>query len=504
MIVPCAAPGSRDARHLPPTTRWPHPLVIILLLAAALRLPLAFWPNFHHPDEVFQYVEPAWRVLGHDSIVSWEWRYGMRGWLLPTIMAGPVAIGDWIAPGGMSAYVLPRLLAAIASLSIVISAWAFGARVSRTHGVLASLVAAIWFELIYFAPHTLSEPLATAVILPAAVLLSRDAPSRRDLIGGGALLALAFLFRFQYAPAVAVLILGTCWRDWRRIKPLALGGAAILAVGGGVDAMQGAMPFGWLIANVEQNLFQDRAAEFGTTPASIYVSWLWQIWSIAVVPLSFAIFLGYRHAPALLWIGFAVITFHSFIAHKEPRFVFLSTTVFIIIAALGSADLILLWSRPAWRRLMGGLIAAGWIGTSAALGATGGWSVLWMNGIGAAKLASELKADPQMCGLALYDVFFTLLPGRDRLVGRKPLFAFYSGDPFAGADLTSVARIASTSFNRILAYRSAEKDLPVGFTARDCEAVGGVQVCIFGRDGKCGYGAAALFTLNDVLRRIDL
>ena len=106
MIVPCAPSGSHDTRPLPPTTWWPHPLVIILLLAAALRLPLAFWPNFHHPDEVFQYVEPAWRVLGHDSIVSWEWRYGMRGWLLPTIMAGPVAIGDWIAPGGMSAYVL--------------------------------------------------------------------------------------------------------------------------------------------------------------------------------------------------------------------------------------------------------------------------------------------------------------------------------------------------------------------------------------------------------------
>jgi phosphatidylinositol glycan class B len=384
------------------------------------------------------------------------------------------------------------------------SAWAFGTRVSRTHAVLAGLVAAIWFELVYFAPHTLSEPLATAVILPAAVLLSRDAPSWRGLIGGGALLALAFLFRFQYAPAIAVLILGTCWRDWRRMKPLALGGAAILAVGGAVDAMQGAMPFGWLIANVEQNLLQHRAAEFGIAPASTYVSWLWQTWSIAGVPLLFAIFRGYRHAPALLWVAFADITFHSFIAHKEPRFVFLSMTLFIIIAALGSADLISLWSRPAWRRLTGGLIAAGWIGTSAALGATGGWSVLWMNGIGAAKLASELKADPQMCGLALYDVFFTDLPGRDRLVGSKPLFAFYSVDPLAGAELTSVARIASTAFNRILAYRSAEKDLPASFTARDCAAVDGVQVCIFGRDGECGYGAAALFTLNDVLKRIDL
>jgi len=70
--------------------------------------------------------------------------------------------------------------------------------------------------------------------------------------------------------------------------------------------------------------------------------------------------------------------------------------------------------------------------------------------------------------------------------------------------LTSVARIASTAFNRILAYRSAEGDLPAGFTARDCDAVGGAQVCIFGRDGTCGYGAAALFTLNDVLKRLDL
>lgn len=497
-------PGSGDTRHLLPATRWPHPLVVILLLAAALRLPLAFWPNFLHPDEIFQYVEPAWRMLGHDSTVSWEWRYGMRGWLLPTIMAGPVAIGDWIAPGGMSAYVLPRLLVAIASLSIVMSAWAFGARVSRTHAVLAGLVAAIWFELVYFAPHTLSEPLATAAILPAAVLLSRDAPSWRALVGGGALLALAFLFRFQYAPAIAVLILGTCWRDWRRIMPLVLGGAAILAVGGGVDAMQGAMPFGWLIANVEQNLLQDRAAEFGIAPASIYLGWLWATWSIAEVPLLFAICRGYRHAPVLLWVAVANVAFHSFIAHKEPRFVFLSTAMFIIIAALGSVDLISLWSRPAWRRLTGGLVAAGWIGTSVALGATEGWSLLWMNGVGAAKLASELKADPQMCGLALYDVFFTQLPGRERLVGRKPLFAFYSADPFAGTEMTSVARIASTSFNRILAYRSAANDLPAGFTARDCAAVTGAQVCIFGREGTCGYGGAALFTLNDVLKRIDL
>ena len=113
-----------------------HPLLAVVLAAAAIRLQLAVWPNTHHNDEVFRYLELAWRMLGHTSVVSWEWREGMRGWLLPTLVAGPVAIGDWLWPGGMGAFVLPRLIAAGASLSIVVSAWIYGARVTRAgHGV---------------------------------------------------------------------------------------------------------------------------------------------------------------------------------------------------------------------------------------------------------------------------------------------------------------------------------------------------------------------------------
>ena len=203
-----AAPlHGRASRLTIPIVRF-HSLAALLLLAAAIRLPLAFWPNVLHPDEIFQCLEPAWRMLGHDGIVSWEWRYGMRGWLLPSLMAGPVGLGDWVAPGGTGAFVVPRLVAALASLSIVASAWSFGARVSRTHAITAAFVAAIWFEFVSFAPHTLSEPLATAVILPAALLLTRASLSQRHLAVGGALLALSFVLRFQYAPAIAVLALG--------------------------------------------------------------------------------------------------------------------------------------------------------------------------------------------------------------------------------------------------------------------------------------------------------
>ena len=97
--------------------------------------------------------------------------------------------------------------------------------------LIAGFVAAIWFELVFFAPHTLSEPLATALILPAAWLLTQTTPSRRDAAIAGALLALAFIFRLQYAPAIAVLVAGACWRAWPRLLPIALGGAIVLATG---------------------------------------------------------------------------------------------------------------------------------------------------------------------------------------------------------------------------------------------------------------------------------
>lgn len=490
-------PGSRAAH-------W-HSLLAIVLIAAAIRLPLAFWPNTHHNDEIFQYLEPAWRMLGHDSVVSWEWRYGMRGWLLPTIIAGPVAIGDWLWPGGMGAFILPRFVAAIASLSIVISAWTYGARITRTHALIASFVTTIWFELFYFAPHVLGEPLATAAFLPGALLLTRASPSQRDLAGAGALLALTVLFRFQYAPAVAALLVAACWRHWGKIAPTVFGGLGVLMASAAADAAHGAVPFAWLVINVQQNLLHNRAADFGVTSAIAYVGSFWFMWSIAIVPLILFIVRGCRHAPELAWAAFANIAFHSLIGHKEYRFIFLSVALLIIIAALGSVDWIKsLPTGPKWRRYSVPIIASGWLCISAVLATTGLMPAYWMRGIGAARLTSTLRADSQMCGLALYDVPVFLLPGQNRLTGRAPLYALYTGDPLATGRLATIAPKVSPAFNRILAYRSMERELPPNFTKRGCETVSGAEVCTFTRNGGCDSAAALLFDINDVLARAGL
>ena len=482
-----------------------HPLAALVLLAVAVRLPLAFWPNVNHPDEIFQYLEPAWRMLGHDGIVTWEWRDGIRSSFLPTMFVGPVILGDWLAPGGAGAFIVPRLVVALASLSIVISAWFFGARVSRTHAIIAALVAAIWFEVVYFAPHTLSEPLATALIVPAALLLT-DSPSQKRLVIGGGLLALAFVWRFQYAPAMSVFALGACWRQWRKAIPLVGGGLVVLLLAAMVDAAHGIVPFEWLILNIEQNMLFDRASEFGVAPAIAYLHLLSVIWSGAAMLLLCALWRGWRHAPLLIVAAVVNIAFHSSIEHKEYRFIFLSVVLLIIAAALGSAD----WGqmmreKPACRPWALPVVAGGWVLISLGLAeATKTMQDNWMRGTGTARLATELRADPELCGLALYITDFQYLPGRERLVGSSPLYVLHPKDPVAKGRLPVLAKKHEPAFNRVVAPPDSASDLPADFSRRSCASMGDKGVaCIFARSGGCDAAAAGPFVINDVLVRLN-
>jgi hypothetical protein len=484
---------------------WFLPLAALVLLAAAIRLPLAFWPNVDHPDEIFQYLEPAWHMLGRDGIVTWEWRDGIRSAFLPALFAGPVWLGDWLAPGGAGAFIVPRLVVALASLSIVVAAWFFGARISRMHAIIAALATAIWFEVVYFAPHTLGEPLATALIVPAALLLTGN-PSQKRLCIGGGLLALAFVWRFQYAPAMSVLVLGACWGQWRRAFLLAAGALAVLLIAAMVDAAHGDVPFEWLILNIRQNLLHDRASEYGVASTLAYVHLLRIIWSGAALLLLCALWRGCRHVPLLVVAAVVNIAFHSVIAHKEYRFIFLSVVLLIIAAALGSAD----WGqmmrrKPAWRPWALPVVAGGWVLISLGFAeATKPMHDNWMRGTGTARLAAELRADPEFCGLALYITDFQYLPGRERLVGSLPLYALHPKDPLATGRLPALAKQHGPAFNRIIAPPDAMSELPADFSRRSCASMGDKgDACIFARRGDCDAAAAGPFAINQVLVRLN-
>ncbi|MEE7548470.1 4-amino-4-deoxy-L-arabinose transferase, partial [Xanthomonas sp. Kuri4-1] len=205
------------ALHLSAAWASPGRLFASVLAGALLLRLLALWPvNFHHPDEVWQYLEPAHHLAFGRWVVAWEYRDGIRTWLIPALLALPMTLGDALAPAGPLYLLLPRLLLVLLSLSVVACATAMGLRLSRLHGAMAGFATAVWAELVYFAPRAMSEPVSLALFFPAALLLTR-APARRTpgvYLAAGLLLGLCFSARFQLR---AIPACGRCCRTLRRV-----------------------------------------------------------------------------------------------------------------------------------------------------------------------------------------------------------------------------------------------------------------------------------------------
>ncbi|MGH6982037.1 MAG: hypothetical protein ACREFC_12600, partial [Stellaceae bacterium] len=152
-------------------------LAALLLVAFALRLGVAVaLPNIHWPDEIFQVMEPAHRLVFGTGAVSWEWVAGIRSWILPgavaALMEAGRALGD--APSRVN---LPALVAFGASGCVPVAcAYVWGRRFyGRAGAFVAASVAAVWADLVYMSVHPLTE-VAAADCLPVALYLGLSEP----------------------------------------------------------------------------------------------------------------------------------------------------------------------------------------------------------------------------------------------------------------------------------------------------------------------------------------
>src|SRR5579862_4627804 len=126
-----------------------HPLAILLAAALLLRFAAVIaFPSLHHPDENFQLFEQAHRIAFGYGIVPWEFRDGIRSPVLPYVLAGLFFVGDKVFGGPEGYLLVARFALAASSLVGVAAVYRMGRRTSATHGVIAGLVAATWFELV--------------------------------------------------------------------------------------------------------------------------------------------------------------------------------------------------------------------------------------------------------------------------------------------------------------------------------------------------------------------
>lgn len=464
----------------------------IVVVAGVLRLAVAAWPVIHHSDELWQYLELARHVAGEPWIQTWEARAGARGWLLPVLLAGPLAIGNGLAPGTMLGIFLARLPFVLLSLGAVVGAAGLGFRVSRAHGLMAGFVAAIWYELAYFGPRTLSEAIATSLFVIAAWLLLGERRPRRLLVGG-VLLGLCCVIRFQYAPAVLVLapfVAGLRWRDWAL---LAVGGAMALLVSALADLAMGATPFLWIVRNLHLNLVANRSATFGVSAVHGYLGLDWQLWGLAAIPIVGLAILGARRYPALMAVAVANFLVHSAIGHKEYRFILLTNALLVVLAAIGSVDLARMMTAPR-RRLA--LIATGWVALSIGSGALGSAADEW-GGNGRLITTWHLAGrTPGVCGVALYRNHEPLIASYALLGRSVPIYQYDVADGLAAQQ--------SRAFNLAIAPAPLGDALP-GFHLASCADERGRAMCVYARPGGCSAAPEDRpREANAVLERLDI
>jgi len=212
-------------------------LFTALAVGAALRAWLALTDaGIYWPDEIYQSLEPAHRLVWGRGLVAWEFASGARPWTLPALVALPFSVLRLLGVSSPSTYV-PAVKLLFAAVGVA-TAWAV-ARLARALGAAplpAAAAGALWAlaaPAIYFSTRGLSEPLSAFPVTVGLLLAWPEDVSRRKRLLGAALLGAAVLLRLQDAVLCVGLLVALVGRGQRRaaLDVLAVFTLAALALG---------------------------------------------------------------------------------------------------------------------------------------------------------------------------------------------------------------------------------------------------------------------------------
>lgn len=295
--------------------------VAIFLVAIALRLLRTQLPDdTTYPDDVFQILEPAHRLVFGYGYIAWEFVIGLRNWLLPGLLA--------LILSGFSKLGLNQPEAygpAIIGFSILLSLTPIEVARRSAHllggrraGLLAAAGAAIYPPLL-FAAQKITPEIVAGYALAAALLFALK-EDRRSALMAGLLCGLVAGLRIHYAPAllfVAWVIFVKRERQRADIGLAFIAGAGVFSLFGVADWLVWGIPFISYVRAIEINILHGVAAQFGEMPFDFYIT----AFPLGIV-LALLAALDWSKTKWLL-VPVAIIFFvHSLIGHKEPRFVF--------------------------------------------------------------------------------------------------------------------------------------------------------------------------------------
>lgn len=321
--------------------------VAALLAGAAVRFGIALGnQGIYWPDEIYQSLEPAHRLVFGYGLLPWEYVQGARDWLFPALVAAVVKPLAAMSAGPVFYVDAVRLLMAAVAVAALGAAY----RLARNLGAsaasawVATGAAALWAPLVYFAPRALTETVSTLPVVAGFALALPESASRRRLLIGAALLGLAVVLRIQCAVfAAALLATILARRRWRAGTEVAAVFAASVLVLAALDRVT----YGsWLQSPLVYLRFSLSGGpdQWGTASLGYYARVLAQEPGALGVPLAALVLLGARRSPPLVMTIAAFVVLHSLVPHKELRFILPALTLCAPAAALGLDEIV----APAW------------------------------------------------------------------------------------------------------------------------------------------------------------
>ena len=315
---------------------------LITLGACALRVALALRDDgLIYPDEVFQSLEQAHRLLYGNGFLPWEFVVGARSWILPALLTPAMAL--------TTSALGPKLLLAMSS---GLTCWACARLVRALGGTgLAELLASSFWALlnlgVLLGPRALGESACTLpMVLGLAWSLRREALAR-EVVLGSALLALAVMLRLHLGLIAALVPVTWLLRGHRRHAMYALltltAGALML---GALDWATWGAPFQSAREYLRFNWVEGRAAQFGVAGPGFYARHLLTTMGpLSVVSVALAL-VGAKRAWPVSAMLMLFVAAHTAVAHKELRFVLPALPLLGVLAAVG-VDGLLAWRRSA-------------------------------------------------------------------------------------------------------------------------------------------------------------
>ncbi len=484
-------------------------LLLICLLAVAIRAAvMALLPSILHPDEV-EWLEQANRLVNHVGLTPfWDFQRGARSWLWPGLLAGFMAIGQLFGSQPTAGLDGAAVLLCIVSLAPVVCGFLWGRNIAGFPGaVITGLLNAVWFELVYFYTHPLSETAASAALVTGLYLAypgRSDLPERRMFIGA-ALIGLAGVLRPQLLPAVAVAVIGIGGIRTRAHYPALLGGVAlaIVVASGLFDWITWGLPFHAMAMYVYWASKVASAA--GINPFYSYIGWQWVAWGPFAIVIVLCALYGALRLPLLLWVVATILVVHSAVFHKEYRYFSPALPLIMTLAGVGStmaadwlADRL---GRPQVRRALMVAVPLVWTVASLALAASPNRIWFWVRSRGSLLAMHAINADSQACGVGIYPGTFWWRQGA--YVNLRPGIPLY--------DAGSATPIAPNAYNYVISLQERSKELghPADLSV-DLTSLGYQQVqcwtdpydrtmtleriCLWRRAGACDPQSAKLLT----------